>query len=122
MADDKKTNDDSKQDDGQQQPTVALNLPTQQVGQVNVPKNIPVAQTTDAKGNVTRITQTAHTSCLPPPADEAFSGSYKRDSDGLVYALAVHEPDTYGRTHTAKNSAFFWQGTKEEFRQQFEKA
>lgn len=56
------------------------------------------------------------------PKDEDYTdGVFTRTSDGEDYALAIHEPDTYGKTHSAKNSRHFWQGTKEEFKKEFEK-
>lgn len=55
-----------------------------------------------------------------PKADD-FTAIYVREADGLDYAVAVHEADLYGFTHTCKNSENTWQGTKEQFRAQFEK-
>ncbi len=58
----------------------------------------------------------------PVYPDSAFSGLYFCEKDGEHYALCIHEPDGYQRTHTAKNTVHFWQGTKTEFRALFEKA
>ena len=58
-----------------------------------------------------------------PPRDEDHSkGIFKRISDGELYALAIHKPDCYNRTHSLKNSLHFWQGNESEFRIQFDKA
>ena len=58
-----------------------------------------------------------------PPKDEDHSaGVFKRISDGELYALAIHSPDCYNRTHSLKNTAHFWQGNESEFRIQFDKA
>ena len=40
---------------------------------------------------------------------------------GEEFFLAVHEPDTYERTHTLKNKEHFWQGSEKQFRAAFEK-
>lgn len=40
---------------------------------------------------------------------------------GEPFALCKHEPDTYGRTHSLKNSLHFWQGTEGAFQLYFEK-
>lgn len=40
---------------------------------------------------------------------------------GEEFALCIHEPNTYGRTHTLRNTQHQWEGTKKEFRQAFEK-
>lgn len=57
-----------------------------------------------------------------PPADEDFThGLWRNVDDGMPYALCVHEPDNYFRTHSLRNSAYFWQGTESEFRQKFSK-
>lgn len=54
-----------------------------------------------------------------PPGDHQFTFLARRDVDKQLYAVAVHEPNTYGRTHTAKNSESYWDGTMEQFRTQF---
>jgi hypothetical protein len=41
---------------------------------------------------------------------------------GEQFALAIHEPDLYGKTHSLKNSIHFWQGTAEDFRNAFDPA
>lgn len=57
---------------------------------------------------------------FPFPKDEDFShGLYVQKADKLEYALCVHEPNRYGRTHTLKNSHFVWEGTEEEFNAEF---
>lgn len=56
------------------------------------------------------------------PKDEEFTdGMFKHSETGEPYALCKHEPDTYGNTHSLKNSAHFWQGREKEFRATFEK-
>lgn len=40
---------------------------------------------------------------------------------GEEFVLAVHEPDSYERTHSLKNKEHFWQGNEKQFRQAFEK-
>lgn len=41
---------------------------------------------------------------------------------GEVMALCVHEPNTYGRTHTLKNNLHQWEGSEMQFQVLFEKA
>lgn len=53
------------------------------------------------------------------PPDELFTRLAKRDFDGQLYAVAVHEPNNYGRTVTCKNSASVWEGTQAQFRAEF---
>jgi hypothetical protein len=59
------------------------------------------------------------------PKDEEFTDGIfvkaEGDFSGEDFALCIHPPDTYGKTHSLKNSLHFWQGTKEEFRKTFEK-
>lgn len=55
------------------------------------------------------------------PEDTAYKGRYTKHDDGEPYALAIDKEATDGRTHFAKNSAHFWNGTEAEFRAQFEK-
>lgn len=50
-----------------------------------------------------------------------YSGVYINAADGEPYGLAVVEDEPSGRTHFAKNSVHFWNGTKEEFKAQFDK-
>lgn len=57
------------------------------------------------------------------PADDHFTGGIFRDrASGEEYALAIHPPDDYFRTHSLKNTAHFCQMTEEEFRQRFDRA
>ncbi len=61
----------------------------------------------------------------PPKNTEFTEGKFRMvegNHVGEVFALAVHEPDTYDRTHTLKNKEHFWQGNKAQFRVAFEKA
>jgi hypothetical protein len=77
----------------------------------NLPRNIPrVDESTD---NLPKVPG-------DQPPNTAYSGSYTKQSDGEEYALAVVEDDPNGRTHKAKNSLHFWEGTKAEFRAQFD--
>jgi hypothetical protein len=68
------------------------------------------------------VSPVADASCPSPPADENFTALATRVSDGMKFAVAFHEPDTYNNTVTCKNSALFWQGTNADFRNQFDKA
>jgi len=57
------------------------------------------------------------------PTDDRFTdGLYRDNRDGIIYALCVHEPDAYFRTHTLKNSAYTLDCMEAEFRQNFTKA
>ena len=57
------------------------------------------------------------------PKDEDFTGgTFKNRETGELFALAVHEPDDYFRTHSLKNTVHFQQCTESEFRLQFDKA
>ena len=58
---------------------------------------------------------------MPPRDEDHDKGAFTRLSDGELYALAIHEKDTYGRTHSLKNTLHFWQGSEPEFRMQFTK-
>jgi len=59
------------------------------------------------------------------PADEDYAGGIFTMTAGAWigedFALCIHAPDTYERTHSLKNSLHFWQGKAEEFRKTFEK-
>lgn len=61
------------------------------------------------------------------PDDHEFTdGIYVYSIDdsqlhGEKFALCIHDPDTYENTHSLKNTAHFWQGTKAEFKAAFEK-
>lgn len=60
----------------------------------------------------------------PPQNTDFVKGRYvMREGNhiGEEFALAVHEPDSYERTHTLKNKEHFWQGTEKQFRIAFEK-
>ena len=54
-------------------------------------------------------------------APTEYSGVYINNADGEPYGLAVVEDEPHGKTHFAKNSLHFWNGTKQEFKEQFEK-
>lgn len=57
------------------------------------------------------------------PTDDKFvHGIFIHRVDGQKYALCIHEPDGYDNTHSLKNTANFWQGTKEAFKNTFDKA
>lgn len=64
----------------------------------------------------------SHIVCPPPPSDDKFTVHAKRVNDGMLFAVAFHDPDTYGKTVTAKNSALFWQGDEKTFRELFDKS
>lgn len=55
-----------------------------------------------------------------PPAS-AYKGRYRQKKDQRVYALAVVDDFLRGRTHKARNTRYFWEGTKAEFEAQFVK-
>lgn len=55
------------------------------------------------------------------PTDDKFKGRYKHVESGRIFALAVTEPNIYGRTHLLKNSKEAWEGTVKAFRETFEK-
>ncbi len=60
----------------------------------------------------------------PPKNSEFNQGIYVMKEGahiGEEFALAIHEADTYDRTHSLKNSVHFWQGNKKQFRETFEK-
>jgi hypothetical protein len=50
-----------------------------------------------------------------------YRGRYKHRSYKEPFALKIVEDDTHGRTHHLKNTDYYWAGTKDEFKQQFEK-
>jgi hypothetical protein len=50
-----------------------------------------------------------------------YKGIYVNSENGEPYGLAVVENEPSGKTHFCKNSVHFWQGTKEEFKAQFDK-
>lgn len=60
------------------------------------------------------------------PADEDYTDGVfvmnaKATWPNEEFALCIHEPDTYGKTHSAKNSLHFWQGNEAEFDSMFKK-
>lgn len=55
------------------------------------------------------------------PTDDQFIGLYRHVDTGRMFALAVTEPNIYGRTHFLKNSKEAWEGTVKSFRETFEK-
>jgi len=60
----------------------------------------------------------------PPRNTDYTKGIFvKRRGDfaGEEFALAIHEPDTYERTHSLKNRLHFWEGNAEQFAAEFEK-
>jgi hypothetical protein len=74
------------------------------------PSNIPKVE---GKSNLPQVSDGT-------PKDEDYSGSYTKIDDGEEYALAVVADAAMNRTHFAKNSVHSWNGTKEEFRTQFD--
>jgi hypothetical protein len=76
------------------------------------------------KSNIPEIKSDISASNIPQvgnrPDVSKFSGSYTKASDGEEYALAVVDDDPLGRTHKALNSMHYWEGTKAEFREQFD--
>lgn len=52
-------------------------------------------------------------------------GNEKREATlhpGELFALCIHPANTYGRTHSLKNSLHYWEGTIGQFEAFFEKA
>lgn len=68
---------------------------------------------------VAAIPEVSDVSTGGTPKDEDYTDGIfvkrKGDWQGEEFALAIHEPDTYGRTHSCKNSLHFWQGNEDEF-------
>lgn len=93
----------------------ALVLDDEHVQVVNAPHpNLPVVDAVPMPES--RIKE----SCFP--AEEKFTdGVFIHADQQEKYALAIHEPDAYGRTHSLKNTIHSWQGTKEEFNRVFNK-
>jgi len=57
------------------------------------------------------------------PLDHEYThGLFVHRASGEKYALCIHEPNTYEKTHTAKNTLHTWQGNDEEFRLAFDPA
>jgi hypothetical protein len=55
------------------------------------------------------------------PLDHEYThGFFIHRATGEKYALCIHAPNTYEKTHTAKNTARTWQGNDEEFRLAFD--
>lgn len=51
---------------------------------------------------------------------EYKDGKFK-NSAGEEFQLKIVEDDELGRTHKLKNNEHFWEGTKEDFKKEFEK-
>jgi hypothetical protein len=79
------------------------------------PKNIPFVPEVETK-NLPKVPG-------DEPAIETYSGHYIESASGQEFALSVVEYNDArdGRTHFAKNSQKFWNGTADEFKAQFEK-
>jgi len=58
---------------------------------------------------------------LVMPKPEDYKGSYTQNGTGEEFGLAVVESDPLGKTHKLRNDEHFWEGTKDEFKAQFEK-
>ena len=81
-----------------------------------------MANDTKSKLPVVEVKPIAEKLSPVAPTDEKYTdGIFLKRSDGEKYALCIHEEDNYGRTHSLKNTAHFWQGTKEQFQEHFEK-
>lgn len=92
----------------------ALTLDDEHVAAVNAPhKNLPVVES--------KLPQSRVTESNAPTDDKFTEGTFIHAGQQEPYALATHEPDAYGRTHSLKNTLHFWQGTKEEFNKFFNK-
>jgi hypothetical protein len=55
-----------------------------------------------------------------PLDHEYVHGLFVHRDSGEKYALCIHAPNSYDKTHTAKNTARTWQGTDAEFRLAFD--
>lgn len=79
------------------------------------PPNIPKAKAIEA-AKIRYLGQ--------PPELSEYKGSYVQRKDGQPFALAVLKSDEVenNKTHFARNSVYMWNGTEEEFRDQFDKA
>jgi len=79
------------------------------------PKNIPVIPEVEPK-NIPK-------SPGDEPDIETYSGNFIELSSGQEFAVSIVDlkQSRDGRTHFAKNSQKFWNGTAEEFKAQFEK-
>lgn len=57
------------------------------------------------------------------PLDSDYNkGIWIHEETQEPYALAITEPNNYGRTHHLKNTAHSWSGTLEQFKLAFVKA
>jgi hypothetical protein len=58
-----------------------------------------------------------------PPADKDYSGSATQIGSGEKFAVCIVKDAEAvdGKTHFAKNTLHFWNGTPAEFREQFDK-
>jgi hypothetical protein len=89
------------------------------------PATAPEPQNQDYPSNIPQVAGGANAnipSVLNPsqPKDSEFKGNYKKTDSGEPYALAVVSDDALGRTHKAKNSLHYWEGTAQEFKNQFD--
>lgn len=69
---------------------------------------------------------------IQQPIEQEYSGAYRHRTDGYLYKHAVAE-HPFGKTHKAMvprqfaadgaliHTGLFWEGTKEEFRETFDK-
>jgi len=55
-------------------------------------------------------------------ADLKYSGVWTNNEDGEPYGLCVVQDAPDGRTHFAKNSVHFWNGSATDFKLKFDKA
>lgn len=67
------------------------------------------------------VPSTKNEPALVQPKEKDYKGSYVKTDDGEEYGLAVVESDPLGKTHKLRNEEHFWEGTKDEFKAQFEK-
>jgi len=59
-----------------------------------------------------------------PPSDDRYKGLYKNSIDGELYAVCIVDKSDArdgDKTHFAKNSEHFWNGTLAQFKDVFEK-
>jgi hypothetical protein len=90
-----------------------------------MPAHVETTKPDDKTGHPTtpiRATPLSKERVILQPKPEDYKGKFVQNDSGEEFALAVVESDPIGRTHKLRNDEHFWEGTKDEFRAQFEKA
>lgn len=90
-----------------------LELDTEAQAPAQEPSNLP-------KGHIPGLPEIPADTLMQAPTDEMYTdGEYVQKSNGEVFALCIHEPDGYGKTHSLKNQAHTVQVNEGEFDAQF---